>query len=88
LRRLLIGIAIAALAAALLYAATLAGTAAECEACIRYQGAQACRRAAGRDREEAERTAVSTACAVLSHGVTDSIRCEGTQPLSLRCRDR
>jgi hypothetical protein len=71
--------------AGLLYWATLAGAGTECEACMRYEEREACRSATGADRDEAERTAIATACALISSGVTGTIRCQGLEPLALRC---
>ena len=71
--------------AALLYWATLAGAGTECEACMHYEGRDACRSATGADREEAERTAIATACALVSSGVTATIRCQGLEPIKLNC---
>jgi hypothetical protein len=87
-RNALLGIAIAAAAAAGLYSATLAGAATECEACMAYGGREACRSATGADREEAERTAIATACALVADGVTATINCQGLEPVKLECRVR
>ena len=83
-----IGLAIAAAAIGALYYATLAGAATECEACMRYDDREACRSATGVDRDEAERTAIATACALVSQGVTATIRCQGLEPLKLECTTR
>ena len=56
-----------------------------CEVCVTFQGRTQCRSAAGPDREQAIRTAVDTACAVLAAGMTDSIRCANTRPDSVQC---
>lgn len=83
--KLLIGLAIAAVAGLLLYRATLAGAGVTCEACVRFEGREACKSAAGPDRPGAERAAVMTACALVSGGVTDTIACQGIPPVSLHC---
>jgi hypothetical protein len=87
-KRLALGLVITAAAAAALYAATLAGVGVECEACVTYEGRQACKAATGPSREEAERSAISTACAVVTGGVTRSIECQRLEPLSLHCAER
>lgn len=54
--------------------------------CITYNGATDCRSASAQSREEAQRTATTAACAHLSGGVSDSIRCENTPPSSIEWR--
>lgn len=83
----LLAVLIAAAAVFLLYRATLAGAGVTCEACVRFEGREACKSAAGPDRLAAERAAVMTACAVVSGGVTDTIACQGIPPISLRCAE-
>lgn len=83
--RWLLYAAIGAAVVAGLYAATLAGAGFECEACVRWEGREACKSATGADREEAERTAISTACALVARGVTASIGCQQLEPISLTC---
>lgn len=83
----LIPIAAAAIfLAALVYATTREATV-ECEMCIEFGGETACRTARARDGEAAMRGAVSTACAVLSSGVTSEMACDRTPPRSVRCTD-
>jgi hypothetical protein len=50
------------------------------EVCIEFGGQTSCRTAAGSTQEFALRTAIQNACAEISSGVTDSIRCEHTEP--------
>jgi hypothetical protein len=85
-KRLLIGIALAGAVAAGLYAATLGTVAIECEACMRFDGRQHCAAAAAPTQEEAEQAAVATACAVLTSGVTPTLQCQASPPVSLGCR--
>lgn len=56
-----------------------------CEACVSFHGRQACASARAADREEASREATSGACARIASGVTDSIACIHSEPLSMRC---
>lgn len=88
MKRVSIGLAIVAAIVALLYYATLADADTECEACMRYEGREACRTAIGVGRDEAERTAVATACALVANGVTATIRCQGLDPVKLECHPR
>ncbi len=59
----------------------------QCEVCLTYRGASACRTSSAVDRPSAISGAVTTACAVLSGGVTDGIRCGATPPRSVACDD-
>jgi AhpD family alkylhydroperoxidase len=56
-----------------------------CEVCIDFHGRQACRAVDGATRDEAQRAAVTNACALLASGVTDSMACERTEPTRSDC---
>ena len=56
-----------------------------CEVCIEFDGRTECRTAKGATREEAIRTATDNACALLTSGMTESIRCGRTQPSRVKC---
>jgi hypothetical protein len=86
-KRWLLGMGIAAAAVAALYAATLADAGVHCEACVSYEGRDACKSATGPSRDEAERAAIATACALVTGGVTQTIACQGLEPVSLDCRE-
>lgn len=58
----------------------------ECELCITFAGRQACRTVAAKTEEESMRGALTNACALLSSGVTDTLKCERTQPDKIECR--
>ena len=51
--------------------------------CMEYQGRTNCAKASGSTREFALRAAVSTACAPIAGGVTGTIACEGSKPVSV-----
>jgi hypothetical protein len=53
------------------------------EVCMEFQGRQACRTASGPTREQAQRTAVDNACALISSGMTDSMACQRGTPVSV-----
>lgn len=59
----------------------------ECEVCITFGGRDACRTVAGKTEQEAMRGALNNTCALLSSGVTDTLRCERTTPRKLECRE-
>lgn len=67
--------------------ATQREAAVECEVCLAYGGREACRTGSASDRDGAIRGAVSTACAVLSSGVTRGMECDRTPPRSVQCDD-
>ena len=57
----------------------------ECEACMTFGGRTHCGTARGADEAEARRSAISTACAPLTRGVTETLDCDRAAPHSLRC---
>lgn len=57
----------------------------DCEVCVVFGGQEACRRSTAASREQALQMAQSTACAVLSGGVTEGIRCQNVPPRSAQC---
>ena len=54
-----------------------------CEVCMAFQGRQKCSMAAAATEAQAQRTATENACAEISSGVTDSIACESSTPISV-----
>ena len=78
-------IVIALLTIAVLVSAVLRQQQTSCEVCVTFHGRTACRTAIGPTRDEAVRTAVDTACAVLASGMADSISCSNTPPDSVSC---
>jgi hypothetical protein len=58
----------------------------ECKVCMRFDGRESCRTASAADREEALRAAVDNACALLTSGMTNSIRCQRAEPVTVECR--
>jgi hypothetical protein len=73
--------------AAFLASGTLSQRKVRVEACVEYRGRTECRTAAGPNEEQALRTAVQAACAVLASGMTDSMECDRTPPKSVRRLD-
>jgi hypothetical protein len=78
-----IGIAFAVIVIAAIVMSTFRSQPFRCRVCIAYNGRTDCRTAAAQTREEAQRSATTTACAQLAGGVSDSIRCENTPPQSI-----
>ncbi len=67
---------------------TMSANEVTCEVCIEFRGETDCRKATGKDRLEAETAAASTACGLISGGVTDGIACRNTTPKSVSCQGR
>lgn len=57
-----------------------------CTVCISFKGGRDCRTASAATRPEAQRTAITNACAQLSSGVTETNQCENTPPESITWR--
>lgn len=86
-KRALIGGGLALALGYMIYLTT-SGGGVSCEVCVEFRGTTECRKATGKDREEAATAAASTACGLLSGGVTDGIACRNTVPKSVTCEDR
>ena len=85
--KLLVGLALVLLIGFMFYF-SMSGNAVSCEVCIEFRGGMECRKASGKDAEEAQAAAASTACSLLSGGVTDGIACRNTEPKSVSCENR
>jgi hypothetical protein len=86
-KRALVGVG---LVLALIYMVylTTPGDGFSCEVCMEFRGVTECRKATDQDREAAEMAAASTACGLISGGVTDGIACRNTTPKSVTCQER
>ncbi len=60
----------------------------ECEVCVTFAGGSVCRTAASDTEEASITSAVTSACAMLASGMTESIRCQNTTPDRTDCRKR
>ena len=58
----------------------------ECDVCITFDGQQVCRTVTGKTETEGIHTGTNNACANLTSGMTNSMRCERTQPDKAVCR--
>ena len=58
----------------------------ECEVCMRFDGRAICRSASAARHDEALRSATDNACALLTSGMTNSIRCQQSEPVKTECR--
>ncbi len=58
----------------------------ECDVCITFDGQEMCRTVTGQTEEEGLRTGKNNACALLTSGMTNSMRCERSMPTRAECR--
>jgi hypothetical protein len=57
-----------------------------CEVCITFRGETACRTGEGRTREDAQRSAAESCCAVLpTASMAERIQCSQSVPTRLNC---
>ena len=54
------------------------------EVCVEFQGRKNCRIASGPTEEQAIRTATDNACATITSGMTESMTCGRTPPVTVR----
>ena len=54
------------------------------EVCMQYQGRSNCSVSSGASRNTALRSATTSACALISGGITGSQQCENSQPVSVK----
>ena len=85
--RVLAGLMLGAAFFAAMLFATQRESAVQCELCMEFGGRTACRTASAADRDAAVRGAITTACAMLSSGVTQGLECDRTPPRSLSCSE-
>jgi hypothetical protein len=77
-------IAVVVLAAFLLWS-TLQAQKASCNVCVSYHGSRNCARASAETAKEATRSAQSTACGPVAHGMAESIECDNIPPEKVTC---
>lgn len=58
-----------------------------CEVCMVFEGRESCRTARAPSRSEAIQAARDNACARITNGRAESIRCGGAEPASITCAD-
>ena len=59
----------------------------QCDICVKYKGLESCQEVEGMDKENTIMTGMSTACAAVTNGRTESIDCSMTQPIKIQCKD-
>jgi hypothetical protein len=85
--RMAIGVLLLAGFLAAMFFATAQEATVTCEVCVEFGGRSTCGTASGIDRSTAVTGAHSTACAVLSGGVTQGLQCDRASPRSVRCTE-
>lgn len=80
---LIITLVVAAFIALIVYS-TFHGPRYRVEVCMAYQGRSACKTVSAKSEDGAIRSAKENACADISSGVTDTIRCQNTNPQSVK----
>ena len=58
----------------------------ECTVCIEFDGRSDCRTVTAQTEAEGLQSATNNACALISGGMTDSIRCMHTKPQKAECQ--
>jgi hypothetical protein len=86
-QRAIVGVGLGALFVAMMVWTTLSQTSAECEVCVTHQGRTECSTAKAATRDEAVFQAQSSACSILSNGVTSVMTCSRTAPSRISCDD-
>lgn len=67
---------------------TLHGPRFRAQICMAYQGRSACKTVSAKSEQAARRSGAENACADISSGVTDTVRCEQSEPVSVRWLER
>jgi len=73
---------------ALVAYSTLRGPRYRVEECMAYQGRTACRIVSAKSEQAALRSAAENACADIASGVTDTMRCEQSEPQRVKWLER
>jgi hypothetical protein len=83
--KLVAALVVAGLIAFLLWS-TLGSQRVECRVCAEYGGQRNCASASASTREEAARSAQSTACGTIARGMNESIACSNRPPAEMSCK--
>lgn len=82
--RLITILAVVALVGLLAWS-TLRAQRVRCDVCVEFNGQRNCAAATAATSEEARRSAQTTACGPLAHGMDASIACDNRPPVSAQC---
>jgi hypothetical protein len=67
---------------------TLHGPRYRVEACMAYEGRSACKTVSAKSEQAALRAAAENACADIASGVTDTMRCQQSEPVRVKWLER
>lgn len=87
-RGTIVTLVVLALFAALLLYNTLSAQKVECNVCVEYKGGKNCAEASHESREEAIKSAQTTACGTLASGMNESIACSRVKPATVQCKTK
>ncbi|KMP11388.1 hypothetical protein UR09_02025 [Candidatus Nitromaritima sp. SCGC AAA799-A02] len=59
----------------------------QCNICVEYKGLKSCQKVKGMDKQDTVMTGISTACAAVTNGRTESIDCSNTPPIKMECEE-
>ncbi|MDP7557704.1 MAG: hypothetical protein QF687_07465 [Nitrospinaceae bacterium] len=59
----------------------------QCEICVEYKGVKSCQEVEGMEKQDTIMTGISTACAAVTNGRTESIDCSQTPPAKMQCNE-
>jgi len=80
----LIGILLVVAILAMIVYSTMSMASHRVEVCMQFNGRTACKTTAGQTEDYALHTAKANACADIASGVTDSMACERSEPVSVK----
>lgn len=84
---MIVAIFVVALLALIAYS-TVHGPRYRVQVCMAYQGRSACKTVSAKSEQAALRSGHENACADISSGVTDTIRCQNSDPQSVKWLSR
>ena len=82
----IVGILFAAFILAVIIYQTVGLRQVECDVCVELDGRTNCKTVKGQNEQDATQTAKDNACAEISNGRTQNIRCSQNQPTSISCK--
>ena len=85
--KIVAALVVVALVAFLLWS-TLGAQRVHCRSCAEFNGRRNCASATAATREEAARSAQTTACGTIAQGMAESINCTNSEPVSLTCETK
>ncbi len=68
--------------------ATLHGPRYRAEVCVEFEGRKACKTVSAKSEEAAVRAGTDGGCADIASGVTETMKCVGSQPASIKWLQR